>query len=611
MHTQKLSDLKIPAYSTRMSITLDLKAIKAVQATLNLGTLGNVSEGKSTFVRLLSGIATQKHKSEKVRNITIHLGYAGFKIWRHTETGDLSCSSSSTTAVDGAELIAHYSFADCPGHEAYLATMLSGAAIMDAAALIVASNSEKIPQTQTEEHLMAAELMNIPHVFTIHNKLDLVADPKASLAKITAFKKDTVAEHSPIIPMSAQRGWGLEHALHHLAYGLPEPTRTYDGPLRMMVVRSFDVNKPTAWTRDSVVAGGVIGGTIQRGVLHPGDLVEIRPGLWDGTTTHPLLTRVNSLNCDTTTIPFAVAGGLVGLGTSLDPAFTAANGLAGQVVGTPGTLPAITTRLKGRFKAFRRPDGSRLAKQAEGDTINFCVGIMTVKGKIVKIAADNKVRTIKLSRPVCVEPGQICAILRQHEGREVLDGVLFVESVLPFTEVKPWTPEMARVAEENAATVLARRYTVVPHDIHKESTPLPNYETMCDAIESLDSTAAAALPRIKEPVISRMPRKPAWVNAPEFLAVLTSLTPSDDLDVEDDFKRYLERELATTVNVKAEGQFMIGGRFTDANIKRIISKYITKRHMCRECRGCSMNFVKSDRIMSAVCTSCTASFVLG
>jgi translation initiation factor 2 beta subunit (eIF-2beta)/eIF-5 len=436
-----------------------------------------------------------------------------------------------------------------------------------------------------------------------------VADPKVSLEKITAFKKDTVAEHSPIIPMSAQRGWGLEHALHHLAYGLPEPVRTYDGPLRMMVVRSFDINKPTAWTRDSIVAGGVIGGTIQRGVLHPGDLVEIRPGLWDGTTAHPLLTRVNSLNCDTTTLPFAVAGGLIGLGTSLDPAFTAANGLAGQVVGTPGTLPDITNRIKGRFRAFNRPDGSKLPRQAEGDAINFCVGIMTVKGKISKIG-DNKVRMIKLSRPVCVERGQICAILRQHEGREVLDGVLFVDAVLPFTEVKPWTSDMARAAEESAAAVLARRYTVIPHDVHKESTPLPSYETMCDAIETLGSSTHA-IPRFKEPTIARLPKKTVWVNVPEFLDVLMSLTPSDDLGVVEDFKRFLEHELATTITVKAEGQYMISGRFTEQNIKRIVGKYITKRHMCRECRGCSLNFVKSERVMTAVCTKCTASFVLG
>ena len=127
------------------SFVLDLAAIKARQATLNMGTLGNVSEGKSTFVRSISGVTTQKHQKEKQTNITIHLGYAGFKIWRHTETGDLvSTGSASAAPSTEHELVAHYSFVDCPGHEAYLATMLSGAAIMDAAALLIAFSNPHV-----------------------------------------------------------------------------------------------------------------------------------------------------------------------------------------------------------------------------------------------------------------------------------------------------------------------------------------------------------------------------------------------------------------------------------------------------------------------------------
>jgi translation initiation factor 2 subunit 3 len=590
------------------TIELDMAAIMARQATLNLGTLGNVSEGKSTFVRAISGIATQKYKSEKVRNITIHLGYAGFKIWRNVENGDLSASSSTTMEVAGSELVAHYSFADCPGHEAYLATMLSGASIMDAAALIVASNNETIPQMQTEEHLMAAELMSIPHVFTIQNKLDLVSDPKESLAKIKAFTARTVAEAAPILPMSAQRGWGLEYALHHLAYGLPEPVRVYDGPLRMMVVRSFDINKPTPWTADSTIAGGVIGGTLQRGVLYPNDLVEIRPGLWDGTTAYPLLTRVGSLYCDSNAIPLAVPGGLIGVGTTLDPSFTAANGLAGHVVGTPGTLPDITVKIKGKFKAFVRPDGSKLPKQVEGDAIQFCVGIMTVKGKITKIG-DKRTVYVKLVRPVCVEPGQICAILRTREGRQVLDGVLLVESCVPFESVKAWSEDMQAAAEASAKAVCERRFVVKPHEVRKEAVPLPTYDTMCDAIETL-TTPERPTARFVDPEIARMPKKTAWVNAPTFLASLREVTPTDEMGVEDDFKKFVEHELATSINVKAEGQWLIFGRFSEQNIKTIIRKYLTRRHMCRECHCCIVDFTKTDRIVNLRCTNCGATNAL-
>lgn len=590
---------------------LDMSAIKARQATLNLGTLGNVSEGKSTFVRAISGVATQKHTKEKVFNITINLGYAGFKIWRHTVSGDLHSTGSSVTEVADHELIAHYSFADCPGHEAYLATMLSGASIMDGAALVIASNSERIPQIQTEEHLIAAEFMGLPHVFTLQNKLDLVDSAEPSLEKIRAFVKDTVAERGPIIPMAAQRGWGVEHALHHLAYGVPTPTRQYEGPLKMMVVRSFDINKPQAWTPGvSAVAGGVLGGTIERGVLHPDDLLEIRPGLWDGTRLKPLLTYARSLYCDSTSLPYAIPGGLIGVGTTLDPAFTSANGLIGQVIGTPGTLPPVTQRLKGKFRRFMRSDGAALPAQAKGDAISFCVGITTVKGRISKIL-DNKERIVTLERPVCLEAGQICGILRSNGERELLDGVLIVNKTEPFEEVVPWTADEAALIEAERAKVCARRYSVVEHDIRLEGDPLPSYERMLDAIESLHSTASGAVIRFPTPVIAvngGRRKKTIWDNADKFMEALVSYTPAhaDAVPLETHFQEYICHELSTTMSVKAEGQYQINCKLSEANVTRLVGKYISKYHTCRQCKALEVTLVKEERAMKVVCSKCTA-----
>ena len=590
-----------------------MAAIKTRQATLNLGTLGNVSEGKSTFVRAISGVATQKHKKEKVFNITIHLGYAGFKIWRHTESGDLKSSGSDVSAMADHELIAHYSFADCPGHEAYLATMLSGASIMDAAALLIASNSETIPQIQTEEHLIAAEFMGLPHVFTVQNKLDLVESAEPSLAKIRTFLHDTVAERGPIIPLSAQRGWGLQHALHHLAYGIPTPTRTFEGPLKMMVVRSFDINKPQAWVPGtSTVAGGVLGGTIQRGVLHRDDVLEIRPGLWDGTHVKPLLTTVKSLYSDTTELPFAIAGGLIGVGTTLDPAFTSSNGLIGQVVGTPGTLPPITRRIKGTFRRFVRSDGAKLPRQVEGDSISFCVGIATIKGRISKIS--EKERTITLERPVCLEKGQICGILRSNGERALLDGILIVSHIQPFDGVMPWDAEETALIAATQAKVLARRYTVLPHDIHMDADALPSYERMLDDIESLHETETAAT-RIRFPIpsvtaIGGRARKTIWSNSTDFMAVLRSHTPVveglEAVALDEHFQEFLMREFSTTMSVKAEGQYQINCRLTDHNIQRVITKYLAAYHTCKQCGALEVALVKEERIQKIVCSKCTA-----
>lgn len=590
-----------------MSYTLDLAAIKARQATINLGTLGNVSEGKSTFVRSISGIATQKHQREKESNITIHLGYAGFKIWRNIETGDIYSSASSVVGQSGCELVAHYSFADCPGHEAYLATMLSGAAIMDGAALIVAANSPTIPQVQTEEHLIAAELMGLSHVFTIQNKLDLVSEPTSSLEKIKTFIDGTVAASAPIIPLSAQRGWGISNALHHLLYNFPEPERRYDGPLEMMVVRSFDINKPVQWTPDvSSVAGGVLGGSILRGVLQKDDIVEIRPGLWNGREAIPLLTRVRSMYCDSTELPLAIAGGLIGVGTTLDPALTAANGLIGQVVGTPGTLPDITVKIKGSFRSFKRE--LKLPKHAEGDVISFCVGIMTVRGRIAKIG-EKRERHIKLERPVCVRPGQVCGILRSNGTRELLDGVLIVESVRPFSEVRPFSPELQTIADEEKARVLGRVYEIIPHNVRKDAEPLPSYERMLDDIESLQNPDAVPKIHFPAPLITRLPKKSAWINAAEFFAALAKITPilEGSVNIENQCKEFIMEELSTTITVKQEGQYLIKGRFTEHNMQTIIGKFLKKYHKCKQCGSLEVSLIRDERILKMICGKCTSS----
>lgn len=596
-----------------MPFKLPLKEIIERQAILTIGTLGNVSEGKSTFVRALSGVATQKFKKEKQTNITIHLGYAGFKIWRNPDTGDLTHTPSTTKAVPGFTLIAHYSFADCPGHEAYLATMLSGAAIMDAAALIVAANSPNIPQIQTQEHLMAAELMELPHVFTVQNKLDVVKDHAESLEKIRAFTKGTIAGPNPLIPMSAQLGWGVEYAVHHLAYNMPHPVRAYEGPLRMMIVRSFDINKPTQWVPGtSAIAGGVIGGTILRGVLRPDDILEMRPGVWTGTEVYPLLFKAKSLYCDADELPYAVAGGLIGVGTTIDPRFTAANILIGQVVGTPGTLPPITNRIKCRFKSFKRKvplADAPPADHKEGEVVSVCVGIMTVKGTIKKI--DGKKREIILDRPVCVEEGQICGLLRSNGRREILDGTLTIRSVRDFDAVHSWTSEQVATAEAAKAEVMARTYLVEEIEERKDADPLPSYEVMLSACEPPEPVERKRY-KLPMPVVERFPKATFWINTPDMCAALEAMScylptffgPTHSIS--DFFEAYVRDELSTTLSVKPDGGFMIKGKFAESVLRSIMEKFMREYRTCKQCKGSETCIYKSEKILKLYCGTCTS-----
>ena len=122
------------------------------QATINIGTIGHVAHGKSTVVRALSGVQTVRFKNELERNITIKLGYANAKIYK---SNDPKCprpvcyasagsgKEDTYTTKDGFtyNLVRHVSFVDCPGHDILMATMLNGAAVMDAALLLVGKTS--------------------------------------------------------------------------------------------------------------------------------------------------------------------------------------------------------------------------------------------------------------------------------------------------------------------------------------------------------------------------------------------------------------------------------------------------------------------------------------
>ena len=138
-----------------------------------------------------------------------------------------------------------------------MATMLNGAAVMDAAMLLVAGN-ETCPQPQTSEHLAAVEIMRLQNILILQNKIDLVKEEAAlqQQEEIKKFVAGTVAGEAPIIPISAVLGYNVDIVCEYLCTKIPVPRRDFLSSPHLIVIRSFDVNKPGADARNCKVFAG-------------------------------------------------------------------------------------------------------------------------------------------------------------------------------------------------------------------------------------------------------------------------------------------------------------------------------------------------------------------
>ncbi|KAJ3363532.1 hypothetical protein GGF31_000942 [Allomyces arbusculus] len=409
------------------------------QATINIGTIGHVAHGKSTVVKAISGVQTVRFKNELERNITIKLGYANAKIYkcdsdechrpgcyksyRSDKAPSFPCEREGCPGT--MRLLRHVSFVDCPGHDILMATMLNGAAVMDAALLLIAGN-ESCPQPQTREHLAAIEIMKLKHIIILQNKIDLI---KESAAKeqheaILKFVQGTVADGAPIVPISAQLKYNVDAVNEYIVKNIPIPVRDFASSPRLIVIRSFDVNKPGAEVND--LKGGVAGGSILCGVLKLGDEIEIRPGIVSMDAEgriqcKPIFSKVVSLFTESNTLQFAVPGGLIGVGTKVDPTLCRADRLVGQVLGSVGQLPQIYTELEINYFLLRRLLGvksddkkqTKVQKLAKGEVLMVNIGSTSTGGRVVSVKAD--MAKIQLTSPACTEIGEKIALSRRIE----------------------------------------------------------------------------------------------------------------------------------------------------------------------------------------------------
>ncbi|KAE9550896.1 hypothetical protein FO519_005899 [Halicephalobus sp. NKZ332] len=387
------------------------------QATINIGTIGHVAHGKSTLVKAISGIHTVKFKNELERNITIKLGYANAKIYRcsNSDCPRPGCyRSAGSNSPDrlpctregcGGQFVCvrHVSFVDCPGHDILMATMLNGAAVMDAAMLLVAGN-EPCPQPQTSEHLAAVEIMQLKHLLILQNKIDLIREAQANeqYEQIKSFVQGTVADSAPIIPISAQLKYNVDVVCEYLCKKVPVPSRDFDSPARLIVIRSFDVNRPGSEVEN--LKGGVAGGSILRGILRIGQEIEVRPGIVSKTADgkvqcRPIYSKIVSLFAEQNELQYAVPGGLIGVGTKIDPTLCRGDRLVGHILGAVGTLPDIFTEIEIAYFLLRR-----------------LLGVRTEGGrKAAKVQKLKDAAKIALTDPICTEVNEKIALSRRIE----------------------------------------------------------------------------------------------------------------------------------------------------------------------------------------------------
>lgn len=390
---------------------------------VNIGLVGHVDHGKTSLTQALTGKWTDTHSEELKRGITIRLGYADVTFYHCPKCGAYSNSNKCQGCFETALPERTVSFLDAPGHETLMATVLSGASLMDGALLIIAAD-EECPQPQTAEHLKALDIVGIKNIIIVQNKIDLVSEQDASkhYEQIKKFVKGTVAENAPIVPISAIHNANIDILIETIEKSIPTPTRRLDKNPRFYAARSFDINKPGADI--SKLKGGVIGGSLTDGLLKKGEEIEFRPGININGKWTPLKSKIVEIIHGHKNVDNAKPGGLVALQTELDPSLTRGDGLAGIIIGHPGNLPPVHDELKMNVSLFDYVIGvggnQKVPAIKIGDPLMLTAAIAKTVG-VVTLTKKGTVQ-IKLKIPVCADKDDRIAISMQISGRWHLIG---------------------------------------------------------------------------------------------------------------------------------------------------------------------------------------------
>jgi len=402
-------------------------SLESVQPELNIALVGHVDHGKTTLTERLSGKWTDTHSEELKKGITIRLGYADFSIYHCNKCDYYTAKDKCIKCNSAVKALRKISLVDAPGHESLMATMLSGAAIVDGALLMVAAN-EKCPQPQTKEHLMALQISGIKNIIIVQNKIDLVSQEEAlkNYQQIKLFLENTDYKDASIIPISARANVNIDVLLNAINEKIPTPKRNLKTDPLMLVARSFDINKPGCKPKD--LLGGVLGGTVKQGKFKVGDEIEISPGymveeknkkIWKS-----LKTKITKIFSGGVPVDEIHPGGSMALATTLDPTIVKSDTLTGSLVGVANKLPSVYSQISLETNLLERVVGTKeeieVKPLAKNEVLMLNVNSAATVGVVVD--PSKKKTTCVLKKPICANPGDRITISRRVGDRFRLIG---------------------------------------------------------------------------------------------------------------------------------------------------------------------------------------------
>lgn len=375
---------------------------------VNIGTIGHVDHGKTTLTAAISKVLVEKGftKADEVKSFD--------QIDNAPEEKERGITINSSH-IEYETATRHYAHVDCPGHADYVKNMVTGAAQMDGAILVVAATDGPMPQTR--EHILLARQVNVPKIVVFMNKVDLVDDPEMldlvemeirDLLKFYGFDEDCpIIRGSALGALNGEPKWEekVMELMDAVDTYIPIPVRENEKPFLMPIEDIFSITG----------RGTVVTGRIETGTIHVNDPVEL-VGFGDA----PRSTTVTGVEMFRKLLDQGEAGDNVGL---LLRGIDKKDVKRGEVVAKPGSITPHTD-FKAQIYVLKKEEGGRHTPFHNHYRPQFFIRTLDVTGEItlpegteMVMPGDNVEITVKLITPVALNEGLRFAI--REGGRTV------------------------------------------------------------------------------------------------------------------------------------------------------------------------------------------------